>query len=172
MNVQGRTGNRSNLCVEIHAANGYLIDQFLNPNTNQREDEYGGSPANRMRFVLEIATGIAEAIGKDKVGIRVSPYGAFNDMKPFPEIDAFYGALATELSKIGIVYMHVPDLGAMGAPALPAPVRKLIRKNFKGAFLFAGGLTAATAEENFRENAGELAVFGRPLLEIQIWLRN
>ncbi|HUP56729.1 MAG TPA: alkene reductase, partial [Bdellovibrionota bacterium] len=85
--------------VELHAANGYLLEQFLNPGSNQRTDSYGGSGENRMRFVLEVTAGVVERIGGDRVGIRLSPYGSFNHMQPhFEEVDRFYGNLGARLS--------------------------------------------------------------------------
>jgi N-ethylmaleimide reductase len=80
--------------VELHAANGYLIEQFLNPNVNTRTDAYGGSPDKRNRFALEVARAAVAAIGADRVGIRLSPYGVFNGTGPFADVDAQYESLA------------------------------------------------------------------------------
>ncbi len=150
--------------VEIHAANGYLAEQFLNPAANQRKDIYGGSSENRMRFVLEVASGIAEKIGGDRVGIRVSPYGIFNDTGPFEGIDAFYGELAEKLSAIGLAYIHVVDHTAMGAPPVPSGVKKMIREHFKGTYILSGGYTADRAEHDLIEKQGDLVAFGRPFI--------
>jgi N-ethylmaleimide reductase len=150
--------------VELHSANGYLMDQFLNPLSNKRTDSYGGTPENRMRFVLEIAKGVVSKIGKERVGIRVSPYGAFNDLNAFEGVDQFYGALAKELSAIGLTYIHVVDHSSMGAPQVSPVVKKLIRENFKGAYVLSGGYSAEKAEHDLVENLGELVAFGRPFI--------
>lgn len=150
--------------VEIHAANGYLIEQFLNPNSNKRTDMYGGSAENRMRFALEIAKGAAEKIGAGRIGIRVSPYGAFNDMGAFDGIDAFYRDFAAKLSVFGLLYIHVVNHSSMGAPAPTAEVLKLIRTQFKGAMILSGGYDLKRAEHDLAENNGDLVAFGRAFL--------
>ncbi len=86
--------------IELHGANGYLLEQFIRPNSNQRTDNYGGGIENRVRFVLEVAEATAAAIGKDKVGIRLSPYGVFNDMPNYPELEADYAYLAGKLNEM------------------------------------------------------------------------
>ncbi len=150
--------------VELHAANGYLMEQFLNPKANQRTDQYGGSAENRMRFVLEIAQGAAEKIGADRLGIRVSPYGANCDMGAFDGVDAFYGELAKKLSNTGLAYMHVVDHSAMGAPAPSSEVKRQIRENFKGIYLLSGGYTVEKAERDLIEGKGELVAFGKDFI--------
>jgi N-ethylmaleimide reductase len=150
--------------VELHGANGYLIDQFLNTASNQRTDRWGGSVENRARFALEIARRVTARIGADRTGIRVSPYGAFNDAKADPEMDALYAHLATELNKLGLVYIHVVDHSPMGAPPVPASVKQAIRANFKGAYILSGGYDAAKANTDLAAGFGELVAFGRPFL--------
>ena len=107
--------------VELHGANGYLLEQFLSPVTNQRTDAYGGSVEKRVRYVLEVARAVADAIGGDKVGIRLSPYGANGGMTAYPEIDETYLLLVKKLAEAGLLYIHVVDHSAMGAP--PCPTR-------------------------------------------------
>lgn len=150
--------------VELHGANGYLIDQFLNTASNQRTDRWGGSVENRARFAIEIAGRVAARIGADRTGIRVSPYGAFNDQKPDADMDALYAYLATELGKLGLVYIHVVDHSPMGAPPVPASVKKAIRANFKGAYILSGGYDTAKANKDLAAGLGELVAFGRPFL--------
>ena len=150
--------------VELHAANGYLLEQFLNPEANRRTDSYGGSAENRMRFVLEVAEGIAKKIGASKIGIRISPYGIFNDMKSFEGIDLFYATLSKKLSDIGLAYIHVVDHQSMGAPPVSLTVKKMIRENFKAAYILSGGYDLARAENDLIENAGDLVAFGRPFI--------
>lgn len=150
--------------IELHGANGYLLEQFLSPVSNIRTDNYGGSVENRARFVLEVAKGAAEAIGKEKVGIRLSPYGVASDMPHYSEIDATYEYLATELSKIGIAYVHVVDHSAMGAPAVPLAIKETIRKAFKNTFIHAGGYNQKTAEADIESGLYDLVAFGRPFI--------
>jgi N-ethylmaleimide reductase len=150
--------------IELHAANGYLIEQFLNPNVNTRTDGYGATIAGRNRFALEVARATAAAIGGDKVGIRLSPYGVFNGTGPFPEVDAQYLALVEGLSELGLLYLHVLDHSAMGAPVVPAAIKASLRKAFKGPFIAAGGFDAASAEQVLASDEADLVAFGRPFL--------
>ncbi|MFT6972158.1 MAG: N-ethylmaleimide reductase [Roseivirga sp.] len=150
--------------VEIHGANGYLVEQFINPKANERTDEYGGSNENRSRFAIEIAQGMADAIGKDKVGIRLSPYGVFNEMGEFDGIDAQFEYLAKELNQIGIAYIHVVDHSHLGAPEVPQKVKDIIRDNFKGVYILSGGYTKERAEKDLQANKGELVAFGVPFI--------
>ena len=150
--------------IELHAANGYLIEQFLNPNVNKRGDGYGGSPENRNRFALEVARATAEAIGADKVGIRLSPYGVFNGTGPFAEVDAQYKALVEGLSGLGLLYIHVLDHSAMGAPPVPAETKAALRQAFDGPFIAAGGFDHASAEKALAAGQADLVAFGRPFL--------
>ena len=150
--------------VELHAANGYLIEQFLNANVNQRTDAWGGSIAARNRFALDLTRACAQAIGADKVGIRLSPYGVFNDTGSFPEVDAQYEALVSDLSALGLLYVHLLDHSAMGAPPVPAALKKRLRETFKGPFILAGGYDAATAEAALQAQEADLIAFGRPFL--------
>jgi N-ethylmaleimide reductase len=150
--------------AELHGANGYLTEQFLNPHTNQRTDRFGGSVEGRTRFALEAVRRMAEAIGKERVGIRLSPYGVNSGMTPYPEVDATYQRLASELSKLGIAYVHVVDHSAMGAPAVPASVKATIREHFKGTYIAAGGFDLASAEKVIDAKQADLVAFGRPFL--------
>lgn len=150
--------------VELHAANGYLIEQFLNANVNQRSDAYGGSIAGRNRFALEVARATAAAIGAHRVGIRLSPYGVFNGMGAFPEVDAQYLALTQELSQLGLLYVHLLDHSAMGAPPVPAALKSRLRAAFKGWFILAGGFDRASAESALEAGQADLIAFARPFL--------
>ena len=150
--------------VELHGANGYLLEQFLSPVSNIRTDNYGGSIENRCRFVIEIAAAVAEAIGKENTGIRLSPYGVASDMPHYPEIDATYDYLSTQLNNIGIAYIHLVDHSAMGAPAVPLEIKKLIRSNFKNTLILAGGYNHETAEAAIESGLADLVAFGRPFI--------
>ena len=150
--------------VELHAANGYLLEQFLNANVNQLKGNYNGSKENRARFVLETAKAVGEAIGFAKVGIRVSPYGVFNDTGAFEGVEEAYEYLAKELGKLGLAYLHVVDHEAMGAPAVPQSVKDKMREAFGGTFILSGGYEKARAEKELQAGKGHLVAFGRPFI--------
>ncbi len=150
--------------VELHSANGYLLEQFLSPISNIRTDEYGGSIENRCRFVLETAKAVAEVIGKEKTGIRLSPYGVASDMPHYPEIDATYKYLSEELNNLDIAYIHLVDHSAMGAPKVPLEMKQMVRKNFKNTIILAGGYDKASAEADIESGLGALIAFGRPFI--------
>jgi N-ethylmaleimide reductase len=150
--------------IELHAANGYLIEQFLNANVNQRTDAYGGSIEGRNRFALEIARATVAAIGAHRVGIRLSPYGVFNGTGAYPDVDAQYLALTQELSRLGMVYLHLLDHSALGAPPVPAELKSRLRAAFQGLFILAGGFDRASAEAALRTGQADLIAFARPFL--------
>jgi N-ethylmaleimide reductase len=150
--------------VELHGANGYLIEQFINPSANHRKDQYGGSAQNRIRFAVEAAKACSQAIGGDRVGMRLSPYGVFNDMGLYDGIDETYALLSEELGKIGLVYIHIVDHSSMGAPAVSPAVKAVIRQKFKGALILSGGYDAQSAERDLSENKGDMVAFGRPFI--------
>ena len=150
--------------VELHAANGYLIEQFLNANVNQRTDAYGGSVEGRNRFALEVARATAAAIGADRVGIRLSPYGVFNSTGAYPDVEAQYLALTEELSQLGVLYVHLLDHSAMGAPPVPAELKARLRAAFRGLFILAGGFDHAGAQSVLKAGQADLIAFARPFL--------
>jgi N-ethylmaleimide reductase len=150
--------------IELHAANGYLAEQFLNPNVNKRTDGYGANIAGRNRFVLEVADVCVKAIGATKVGIRISPQGVFNSTGDFPELEPQFLALSRDLSKLGLVYLHLVDHSAMGAPAVSAELKKKIRQAFAGTYIAVGGFTAQTAETVLEAKEADLIAFGRPFI--------
>lgn len=150
--------------VELHAANGYLLEQFLSPVSNIRTDKYGGSIENRCRFVLEVAASVAEAIGADKTGIRLSPYGVASDMPHYPEIHDTYVYLSEELNKLEIAYIHLVDHSAMGAPVVPAEMKQAIRNNFNNTLILSGGYDKERAEADIESGLGDLVAFGRPFI--------
>jgi len=150
--------------VELHGANGYLLEQFLSPVSNIRKDNYGGTIENRCRFVIEIVTAVAEAIGKGKTGIRLSPYGVASDMQYYPEIDATYAYLAEQLHIIGIAYIHIVDHSSMGAPAVSLELKKLMRKIFKKSIILSGGYDKEKAETDIQSGLGDLVAFGHPFI--------
>jgi N-ethylmaleimide reductase len=150
--------------VELHGANGYLIEQFLNPLVNLRSDAHGGSIEGRNRLALEIAAATVSAIGRDRVGIRLSPYGVFNGTGEFPEVQVQYLALLKSLSALGLLYIHLVDHSAMGAPPVPADFKLKLRAGFDGLFILSGGFDHASAEQALLDKRGDLIAFGRPFL--------
>ena len=150
--------------VELHSANGYLLEQFIRPNSNQRTDRYGGSIENRARFVLEVADAAINAIGKDRVGIRLSPYGVFNDMPLYDGMDADYTYLAQQLNARGLVYIHLVDHSSQGAPVVPDSIKKMFRDTFKGKLILSGGYDAARAESDLAAGKCDLIAVGKAFL--------
>lgn len=150
--------------VELHGANGYLLEQFFHPATNRRTDAWGGDFRARGRFVLEVAKACAEAIGGGRVGIRLSPHGVFNDMAPYGEVVEANTWLAGELGKLGLAYLHVVDHSAMGAPDVPQATKDALRTAFGGTVILSGGYDLARAEADLEAGKGELVAFGRPFL--------
>jgi len=150
--------------IELHAANGYLIDQFLNTATNQRTDRWGGSVENRIRFAVEVARASAAAIGAGHIGMRISPYGVFNGTVADAEMDALYAALIAELNAIGLVYIHVVDHSAMGAPEVSPALKASLRAAFRGQYILSGGYDLARANADLDARRGDLVAFGRPFI--------
>ncbi|WP_435627600.1 alkene reductase [Candidatus Ferrigenium straubiae] len=150
--------------VELHAANGYLLEQFIRPNSNLRTDRYGGPIENRARFVLEAVEAAIVAIGKDRVGIRLSPFGVFNDMPLYDAMEAEYAWLAQQLNARGLVYIHLVDHSSMGAPPVPDSMKAAFRSAFKGALILSGGYDAERAESDLAAGKCDLVAVGRPFL--------
>jgi len=150
--------------VELHGANGYLIDQFLNTAINQRTDKWGGSVENRIRFAVEVAKASAAAIGAERIGMRISPYGAFNGTAPDAEMDALYERLVAALNPLGLAYIHIVDHSSMGAPEVSPALKAKIRAGFKGKYILSGGYDLARANSDLDANCGDLVAFGRPFI--------
>lgn len=145
--------------VELHAANGYLLGQFLNPRSNQRTDAYGGSAANRLRFVLEVVDCTIAAIGKARVGIRLSPFNPFNDLEAgFEGEREQFLDLITELAQREIGYVHLAG-GSVSGDLL-----KQVRAVFPGTLIINGGYDAARAEADLAAGLVDLVAFGRSFI--------
>ncbi|MDN5288153.1 MAG: alkene reductase [Mucilaginibacter sp.] len=147
--------------VELHAANGYLPEQFLNPNVNTRTDEYGGSIQARAKLILELAEKVADSIGNDKVGIRFSPYSNLGDLQPYApaEIHETYLYLAKELDKMGITYIHI----SINPQAVKQTLDEM-RASFTGTFILCNGHTPETALTALVNGSADLVAFGRSFL--------
>lgn len=147
--------------VELHAGDGYLFEQFLSPKTNRRTDVYGGSITSRSRFLLEVVSSISDAIGKDQVGVLLSPYNMTNDMAVHDDTDAMYQHLATELNELGVIYLHLQDRSGLGEPALPATLKQIIREKFHRTIIFTGGYNLSKAEQDISHGLVDLVGFDK-----------
>jgi N-ethylmaleimide reductase len=144
--------------IELHGANGYLLEQFLHPHTNRRGDAYGGSVENRARFVTEAAIACAEAIGGDRVGIRLSPFNTYNDLPEHDDVHAQYTTLASSLR--GLLYVHL-----VTQPSSAFEVTaQAIREAFGGPVIHNGGFDRERAETTISGGSAELVSFGRPYI--------
>nr|WP_089664040.1 alkene reductase [Christiangramia echinicola] len=150
--------------VEIHSANGYLADQFLNTATNVRTDEYGGTKEKRSKFTLETVEKVTKAIGSDKVGIRLSPYSAFNGTEIFDGIDEQFLYLTEQLNKFDLAYLHLVDNSSLGSPDVSQSIFLKIKEKFEGTLIRNGGYTKEKAEQSLSENKTDLVSFGRSFI--------
>jgi N-ethylmaleimide reductase len=150
--------------VEFHAANGYLLEQFLSPVSNTRTDLYGGTIENRCRFLLEILQCTADSIGRHSIGIRLSPYGIANDMPQYPEIEQTYTFLSEQIGRIGIQYINIVDHHTIGAPEVPLKIKNEIKNRFRGTIILGGGYTLDRAQQDVKIGLADLIAFGRPFI--------
>ncbi len=150
--------------IELHGANGYLLEQFIRPNSNLRTDSYGGSIENRARFVLEVVNAVTAAIGKERVGIRLSPFGVFNDMPLYDSMEEDYTWLAKQLNLSAPAYIHLVDHSSMGAPIVPDSMKATFRNTFKGTLILSGGYDPRRAESDLTEGKGDLIAIGMAFL--------
>lgn len=149
--------------VELHGANGYLIEQFIDSQTNRRTDKYGGSLENRLRFLKEVTTAVAAAIGKERVGVRQAPLttlmGAQDD---HPEVT--YIAAARLLNEIGIAYIHIAEADWDDAPVMAPAFKEAYREAFKGTLIYSGKYNKERAEEALEKGWADMIGFGRPFI--------
>ncbi len=151
--------------VELHGANGYLFEQFLNPEVNDRGDEYGAKKLeDRVRFLLETVDAVVARIGASRTAIRLSPYGGLFDMPAHPEIEETYLHIARELSARGLAYVHLMDQKSRGSAAIPAGFLLNFRKVYSGMLILAGGMTRERAEQMLEEGLIDIAAFGEPFI--------
>jgi len=155
--------------VEIHAANGYLLDQFIETGTNRRTDAYGGLVENRARLLFEVAEALMPIWGPDRIGVRISPLGKLNDIHD-DNPEATFGCIAERLSDYGLAYLHIvnPAMDQMQSGQQPEPralgMAEMIRKKYKGTLIVAGGFQADTAEQWLQEGRADLIAFGRKFI--------
>jgi N-ethylmaleimide reductase len=150
--------------VEVHSANGYLLNQFLDSKTNQRNDHYGGSLENKCRFLLEVLAAIFEVWPSERVGVRLSPNGVFNDMgsEDFRET---YLYVIKELNKLNLAYVHIMDGLAFGFHEKGEPMTLVeFREHYQGIIVGNCGYTQKEAEERLAAGNVDIAAFGRPFI--------
>lgn len=150
--------------VELHAAHGYLMEQFIHPAANQRTDEYGGSIENRCRLPLRIIEGMVAIAGAGRVGVRFSPFASLNGLSPYEEETATHLYLAAKLDKMGIRYIHLSDQSTNGHPPIPPAFITLLRQQFRHWLILAGGYNTVTAQEALQRYNADLIAFGRPFI--------
>lgn len=155
--------------VEIHSANGYLLDQFINSGTNHRSDAYGGAVENRARLLLEVVEAACEVWGPDRVGVRLSPLGTFNDMHD-DDPEATFGYIASQLNDFRLAYLHVvnPDAAALERGEEPNSdamrILALMREKYHGTLMLAGGFDQDSAEVWLQAGRADLIAFGRKFI--------
>jgi N-ethylmaleimide reductase len=151
--------------VEIHGANGYLIDQFIRSKTNRRSDTYGGSIENRIRFPMMVVDAVVGVWGGQRTGIRLSPTGTFNDMHDNDPV-ATFGTLASHLNDSGIAYIEVVEDSFQGneVEGRPESVINAIRSGFSGTYIGNGNYTADEARRRIHAGLCDLVSFGRPFI--------
>lgn len=150
--------------VELHGGNGYLIEQFLNANVNQRNDDYGGSSCARNRFAIEVARATVAAVGPERVGFRLSPHGTFNATGDYPDVEAQYLDLIREFSAMRLVYLHWIDPWGANSPGTPNGFVQAVRSAFSGALMLSGTYTREQAEADLVSGRGDLIALGRPFI--------
>lgn len=149
--------------IELHAANGYLINQFIDSEANHRSDEYGGSQENRLRFLDEVVAALVDAIGAERVGVRLAPLTTLNGTVDANPIET-YTAAAALLNKHGIVYLHIAEVDWDDAPDTPVSFKRALREAYQGILIYAGRYNAEKAEHAINEGLADMIGFGRPFV--------
>lgn len=151
--------------VELHGANGYLFEQFLNGAVNTREDRYGsGSIENRMRFLLETVDAVRESIGSSQTAIRLSPFGRLHDMPAYRDEEETWLTVARELSSRDMAYVHLSDQQSLGETAIEESFLGKFRSAYNGTLILAGGFEKNQAEAALDSGIADLIAFGRPYI--------
>jgi N-ethylmaleimide reductase len=148
--------------VEVHGANGYLIDQFLRDGTNKRTDQYGGSIENRSRFLLEVVDAVTAVVGAERTGLRISPQNEQNDISD-SDPQALFNSVASALSGTGLAFLHVIE-GDTGGTPVPQFDYKEIKRRFGGIVIANNGFGKARANEAIAEGRADLIAFGKPFI--------
>ncbi len=149
--------------VEVHAANGYLLDQFLRDGSNRRDDAYGGPIANRARLLLEVTEAVAKVWGADRVGVRISPVNSFNSMSD-SDPDATFGHVARALNRFGLAYLHVVERDFSDRKPEPSYDRRRLRAAFEGPYIASGGYDRLRGDWALASGGADLIAFGKAFL--------
>lgn len=149
--------------VEIHGANGYLIDQFLRTTSNHRTDAYGGTMDNRTRFAREVAAAVASEAGAERTGMRLAPFITQRNMN-CPEIIPTMLHLARQLDTLGLAYIHLAEADWDDAPSIPDDFRQALRNAYSGRVIVAGKYTSERAQQILSSGMADLVAFGRPFI--------
>ncbi|WP_321284870.1 alkene reductase [uncultured Vibrio sp.] len=149
--------------IELHAANGYLVNQFIDSEANTRTDEYGGSIENRLRFLGEVVKAMADAIGAERIGVRLAPFTSLNGTVDKTPIETYTTAAAL-LNKLNVVYIHIAEVDWDDAPDTPAAFKLAIRDAYQGVIIYAGRYDAEKAASALESGLADMIGFGRPFV--------
>ena len=150
--------------VQLHAGNGYLLEQFIRPTSNKRTRKHGGSTEKRVLFVLEVVDAVIAEIGNERLGICLSPFSTFHDMPLYDDMEKDYLYLVEQLNDRGLLYIHLVDHASKGMVGIPDVVKEAIREKFSGALILSGGYDAERSEADLEAGKGDLIAIGRPVL--------
>jgi N-ethylmaleimide reductase len=146
--------------VEIHAANGYLLHQFLSPGLNLRDDQYGGSVENRARLLHEVIEAVAEVVPRSRIGVRISPFASYNNPRD-PDPASTFGHVAKMLEPLGLAYLHFVDEGGWFGKPDRERILEIVRPHFSGPIIANGGLEPEVARALVESGRVQMAAFGR-----------
>ncbi|MGF1703598.1 alkene reductase [Photobacterium makurazakiensis] len=149
--------------IELHAANGYLVNQFIDSEANNRTDEYGGSTENRLRFLGEVVEAMTDAIGSERVGVRLAPFTSLNGTVDNTPVET-YTAAAALLNKLNIVYVHIAEVDWDDAPDTPVEFKQAIRQAYQGTIIYAGRYNTEKASQAISDGLADMVGFGRPFI--------
>ena len=149
--------------IELHAANGYLINQFIDSKSNQRTDEYGGSLENRLRFLQQVTQAVCDEIGAERVGVRLAPLTTLNGTVDDNPFETYIGA-AKVLSDLNVAYLHIAEADWDDAPLMEQSFKQALHENYAGLMIYAGKYTGDKAEQALAAGWAALIGFGRPFV--------
>ncbi|MFT5790480.1 MAG: N-ethylmaleimide reductase [Shewanella sp.] len=149
--------------IELHAANGYLINQFIDSEANLRTDEYGGSIENRLRFMGEVVAAMVDAIGADRVGVRLAPFTSLNGTVDATPVETYIAAAAL-LNTLNVVYIHIAEVDWDDAPETPKEFKPAVRAAYQGVLIYAGRYNDEKGAQAIEDGVTDMVGFGRPFV--------